>query len=130
MPKITERKTSAYIADFLQRESLHVQRGIARFGVVGTLDTGRPGKTLLLRADMDALPIQEETGLGLLPNISLRGVDTHRSQKITVMEDGILTQAEANAKAYLLLLLHSLGFTEVEFQPKIVPQPLVTATPG
>ena len=46
------------------------------------------------------------------------------------MEDGILTQAEANAKAYLLLLLHSLGFTEVEFQPKIVPQPLVTATPG
>ena len=46
------------------------------------------------------------------------------------MEDGILTQAEANAKAYLLLLLHSLGFTEVEFQPKIMPQPIVTPTPG
>jgi amidohydrolase len=62
-PAFTERKTSAYIAEFLQREGLHVQRGIARFGVVGTLDTGRHGKTLLIRADMDALPIQEETGL-------------------------------------------------------------------
>jgi len=35
--------------------------------------------------------VQEENGDGLLPNISLRGVDTHRSQKITIMEDGILT---------------------------------------
>ena len=32
-------------------------------GLVATLDTGRPGRTLMLRADIDALPIQEKTGL-------------------------------------------------------------------
>ena len=59
----TEKKTSAYVADYLNREGLEVQTGVAQFGVVGLLNTGRPGPTLLIRADMDALPLQEETGL-------------------------------------------------------------------
>ncbi|CAB1059830.1 N-acyl-L-amino acid amidohydrolase (EC [Olavius sp. associated proteobacterium Delta 1] len=59
----TEEKTSAYVADYLTREGLEVQSGIARFGVVGLLNTGKSGPTLMVRADMDALPLQEETGL-------------------------------------------------------------------
>ncbi|WP_319407259.1 amidohydrolase [uncultured Desulfosarcina sp.] len=59
----TEEKTSAYVADYLKREGLSVVTGIARTGVVGLLETGRPGPTLLIRADMDALPITEATGL-------------------------------------------------------------------
>jgi len=59
----TEEKTSAYVADFLRREGLEVQTGIAQFGVLGLLKGGKPGPTLLIRADMDALPLQEETGL-------------------------------------------------------------------
>lgn len=59
----TEEKTSAYVADYLKREGLAVTTGIARTGVMGLLETGRPGPTLLIRADMDALPIREETGL-------------------------------------------------------------------
>ena len=59
----TEKKTSAYVAEYLNREGLEVQTGIATYGVVGLLKTGRPGPTLLLRADMDALPVTEETGL-------------------------------------------------------------------
>lgn len=35
--------------------------------------------------------VREEDGFGLFPNISLRGVDTTRSSKVTVMEDGVLT---------------------------------------
>jgi len=35
--------------------------------------------------------VREEDGLGLFPNISLRGVDTGRSAKVTIMEDGILS---------------------------------------
>jgi amidohydrolase len=59
----TEEKTSAYVADYLRREGLEVQAGIAQFGVLGLLKGGKPGPTLLIRADMDALPLQEETGL-------------------------------------------------------------------
>jgi amidohydrolase len=59
----TEAETSAYVAAFLKKEGLSVTTGLARHGVVGLLASGRPGPTLLIRADMDALPVQEETGL-------------------------------------------------------------------
>jgi Fe(3+) dicitrate transport protein len=49
----------------------------------------------ILARKMPGVYAQEETGNGLLPNISLRGVDTHRSQKVTLMEDGILTAPAA-----------------------------------
>ena len=64
----TEKKTSAYVAEYLNREGLEVQTGIATYGVVGLLKTGRPGPTLLLRADMDALPLTEETDLPFASN--------------------------------------------------------------
>lgn len=59
----TEEKTSAYVAEYLKREGLDVRTGIAQFGVVGNMDLKRPGPTLMIRADMDALPLTEETGL-------------------------------------------------------------------
>jgi len=58
-----EVKTSAYVAERLKDLKLEVQTGIATHGVVGLLRTGKPGPTLMIRADMDALPIAEETGL-------------------------------------------------------------------
>lgn len=58
-----EAKTSAYVAERLAKLNLDVQTGIATHGVVGLLRTGKPGPTLMIRADMDALPIAEETGL-------------------------------------------------------------------
>lgn len=62
-PAYTEKKTSAYVARYLEKEGLSCQTGIAKTGVVGTLNTGNPGKTLLIRSDMDALSLTEETGL-------------------------------------------------------------------
>ena len=57
-----EVKTSAYMAERLRGLGLTVQTGLAQYGVVGMLSTGKPGPTLMIRADMDALPIAEETG--------------------------------------------------------------------
>jgi amidohydrolase len=62
-PAYTEEKTSSYVGEYLKKEGLEVQTGIARFGVVGLIKLSGPGKTLMIRSDMDALPISEETGL-------------------------------------------------------------------
>jgi len=62
-PAYTEEKTSAFVASYLRDQGMDVQTGIAKYGVVGLMETGKPGPTLMLRADMDALPIEEETGL-------------------------------------------------------------------
>jgi len=59
-----ERRTSVVVADFLRDIGLdRVEVGLAETGVVGLLNGGKPGKTVALRADMDALPIREETGV-------------------------------------------------------------------
>jgi amidohydrolase len=58
-----EVKTSAYVAERLNELGLEVLTGIARHGVIGLLRTGKPGPTVMIRADMDALPITEATGL-------------------------------------------------------------------
>lgn len=58
-----EVKTPAMIADYLERLGVDVKRGVGGRGVVGYIRGGKPGKTVALRADFDALPITEETGL-------------------------------------------------------------------
>jgi amidohydrolase len=58
------QRTAGIVADRLRALDLDaVVTGIGRTGVKGVLKGGKPGKTLLIRADMDALPIEEETGL-------------------------------------------------------------------
>jgi amidohydrolase len=58
-----EQETSAFVSDRLRTLGLKVETGIAKTGVVGLLELGKQGKTLMIRADMDGLPIQEKTGL-------------------------------------------------------------------
>lgn len=65
-PELSNRefKTAAKVADHLQSLRLdNVETGIAHTGVVGTLIGGKPGPVIALRADMDALPVREQTGL-------------------------------------------------------------------
>ncbi|KKB40101.1 M20 family metallopeptidase [Bacillus thermotolerans] len=57
-----EYKTAAFIADELQKiEGLGIETHVGKTGVVATLSNGS-GKTVAIRADMDALPIEEKTG--------------------------------------------------------------------
>jgi amidohydrolase len=58
-----ETQTAAEVATHLRKLGLAVQTGVAHTGVVGMLDTGRPGPVIALRADMDALPVTEEVDL-------------------------------------------------------------------
>ena len=55
--------TSDFVAAQLHALGYEVHRGLARTGVVGTLRNGINMRTIGLRADIDALPLQEETGL-------------------------------------------------------------------
>lgn len=57
-----ETRTAALVADRLRALGYETTTGVGRTGVVGTLSRGS-GPTVLLRADMDALPVKEETGL-------------------------------------------------------------------
>jgi amidohydrolase len=57
-----EERTAALAADRLNAAGFDVTTGVGTTGVVGLLRNG-DGPTVMLRADMDALPVQEQTGL-------------------------------------------------------------------
>lgn len=105
----TEKKTSAYVADRLKEAGLEVQTGVAEFGVVGLLKGNAPGKTLLVRADMDALPIKEETGLPF--------ASTHKGRMHACGHDAHM--AMALGTVFVLKELHG----EIKGNVKFVFQP-------
>lgn len=90
-PELSNREfeTAKYIEKHMNDLGLDVQTGVAITGVVAILDSGKPGPTVALRADMDGLPVKEENNLpyksvatGLLegntvPVMHACGHDTH-----------------------------------------------------
>jgi amidohydrolase len=62
-PELANRevRTSGKVAEHLRSLGLDVRTGMAHTGVVAVIEGGRPGPTILLRADMDALPVTEKT---------------------------------------------------------------------
>src|SRR5437762_815338 len=59
----SEQETSVKISERLRELGLEVQPCPTPTGAVAVLDTGRPGRTVMLRADIDALPLLEESGV-------------------------------------------------------------------
>ena len=58
-----EHRTAELVAKKLEEWGIEVHRGVGRTGVVGVLRSGQGNRAIGLRADMDALPILEDTGL-------------------------------------------------------------------
>jgi amidohydrolase len=58
-----ENRTARLVTEHMRSLGMEVRTGIARTGVVGILKGAKPGRTVALRADMDALPVKEPGGL-------------------------------------------------------------------
>ena len=64
-----ENRTAGIASDRLRAAGYEVTTGIGKTGVVGVLRNG-DGPTIMLRADMDALPVREATGLPYASNVT------------------------------------------------------------
>jgi amidohydrolase len=69
-----ETRTAGIAADHLRASGFEVTTGVGKTGVVGILRNG-DGPTVMLRADMDALPIKEATGLPYASSVTVTGPD-------------------------------------------------------
>lgn len=93
-----EFKTAKLVADHLKKLGLEVKENVAKTGVVGILKGDKPGPCIALRADMDALPIIEKSGLSFASKVKSEyngeevgvmhacGHDTHVAMLMSVAE--------------------------------------------
>ena len=111
-----EVETPKYIADFYKDKDCKVETNIGQNGVKVTIDSGKPGKTLAIRADFDALPIKEETGLPFASE-----------------NEGVMHACGHDAHtAYMLILAETLIEMKDQFKGKVVVihQPAEEMPPG
>jgi len=101
-----ETRTAGIVAAELARLAIPHRTGIGRTGVIGVIEGGRPGPTLAIRADMDALPIHEDTGLSFASTIAGKmhacGHDIHTA---TLLGVGAVLQQMAPQLAGRVLLV-------------------------
>jgi amidohydrolase len=76
-----EQRTAALVAKRLRSLGIEVREGVGKTGVVGVLRGAEPGRTVALRADMDALPVSEDTGLPFASRVR----STYNGQQVGVM---------------------------------------------
>ncbi len=101
-----EENTSAFVAERLKEIGIPIRTGFAKYGIVGLIECGNPGKTVALRADMDALPIEEDASH--VPCSKNKGVmhacghDLHTASLLTTAK--ILFRHRNELKGRILLI--------------------------
>lgn len=115
-PELSNRefKTAEYIEAHLRRLGLEVRTGIARTGVIGILRGGQPGPVIGLRADMDALPVEERAQLPFASRVTAEfagktvnvmhacGHDTHVAMLLGAAE--VLTELKAKVRGTVVFV--------------------------
>ncbi|QNR20113.1 amidohydrolase [Exiguobacterium sp. Helios] len=105
-----EVDTPQFIADRLTELGIEVRTGVGGRGVVGTIRGGKPGKTVALRADFDALPIQDEKTVdyrSIVPGVMHAcGHDGHTATLLAVAEI-LVRQKEQLAGNVVLIHQHA-----------------------
>jgi amidohydrolase len=122
-----EARTARKVAEHLRRLGLEVRTGVAGTGVVGVLRGGRPGPVVALRADMDALPVREETGLpfaskatgtyrgATVPVMHACGHDAHTAMLMTVAE--VLAGVRERLPGTVVFLFQPAEEGPADFEP-------------
>lgn len=101
-----EVETAAYVADFYKGKDVEVTENMGGEGLRVVIDTKKPGKTIALRADFDALPIHEETGLPFASRhdgvMHACGHDAHTAY-LMVLAD-ILNEKKDNLRGKIVII--------------------------
>lgn len=101
-----ETKTAEYISKYYENKGVEVKTYVGGNGIVVIIDSGKPGKTMGLRADFDALPIKEETGLAFSSkNIGVMhacGHDAHTAYLMVLADILIKYKKELKGKIYII----------------------------
>lgn len=109
-----EFETANYICNFYDQLGIPYERNIGENGIVARIEGQLPGKTVALRADFDALPIQEETGVeyqSLVPNVSHAcGHDGHTATLLIVART-LFAQRDSLPGTYIMIHQHAEEIT-------------------
>ncbi|TKD70706.1 M20 metallopeptidase family protein [Pseudalkalibacillus hwajinpoensis] len=103
---LQEVETPEKIARYLEKLGIEVRTGVGGNGVVGTIRGGKPGKTTALRADFDALPIQDQKDVSYkskVPGVMHAcGHDLHTAALLGVAN--VLTQVKDELEGDVVLI--------------------------
>lgn len=101
-----EKRTPEFIANYLSNLGLEVRTKVGGNGVVGFLKGGKPGKTIALRADFDALPINDEKDVPYKSNVPgvmhACGHDIHTAALLGVAK--VLSQVKDEIKGNVVFI--------------------------
>lgn len=117
-----ETKTARYIVDFYKQLGVEVREQVGGNGVVAKIKGGKPGKTVALRADFDALPIQDEKDVpykSTVPGVMHAcGHDAHTAT-LLVLAKAINELKEALPGEYVFIHQHAEEYAPGGAKPMI-----------